>query len=164
MQPTAPYPSCLIIDPYPAVLALPAYTSPPPLPTRPLNSSALSPTPPQVKVAEHVLTGHKVAIKILNRRKIQQMEMDEKGEQLSDPWVWLDAVVGPGRGCASPMGCVRCLYKAIGQRGPLGRDLLLLGVLLCCSAGSRVACCVRVCVGGAWGRKSEGRGRGVMSN
>jgi hypothetical protein len=34
---------------------------------------------PQVKVAEHVLTGHKVAIKILNRRKIQQMDMDEKG-------------------------------------------------------------------------------------
>eukprot|EP00201_Polytomella_parva_P009928 CAMPEP_0175064574 /NCGR_PEP_ID=MMETSP0052_2-20121109/15413_1 /TAXON_ID=51329 ORGANISM="Polytomella parva, Strain SAG 63-3" /NCGR_SAMPLE_ID=MMETSP0052_2 /ASSEMBLY_ACC=CAM_ASM_000194 /LENGTH=383 /DNA_ID=CAMNT_0016330949 /DNA_START=33 /DNA_END=1181 /DNA_ORIENTATION=+ len=32
----------------------------------------------KVKVAEHVLTGHKVAIKILNRRKIQQMEMDEK--------------------------------------------------------------------------------------
>jgi hypothetical protein len=35
--------------------------------------------PTQVKVAEHVLTGHKVAIKILNRRKIQQMEMEEKG-------------------------------------------------------------------------------------
>ncbi|KAG2500353.1 hypothetical protein HYH03_001927 [Edaphochlamys debaryana] len=32
----------------------------------------------KVKVAEHVLTGHKVAIKILNRRKIQQMEMEEK--------------------------------------------------------------------------------------
>lgn len=33
----------------------------------------------QVKVAEHVLTGHKVAIKILNRKKIKQMDMDEKG-------------------------------------------------------------------------------------
>ena len=33
----------------------------------------------QVKVAEHVLTGHKVAIKILNRRKIKAMDMDEKG-------------------------------------------------------------------------------------
>ncbi|GLI66826.1 hypothetical protein VaNZ11_010801 [Volvox africanus] len=32
----------------------------------------------KVKVAEHILTGHKVAIKILNRRKIQQMEMEEK--------------------------------------------------------------------------------------
>jgi hypothetical protein len=32
-----------------------------------------------VKVAEHVLTGHKVAIKILNRKKIKQMDMDEKG-------------------------------------------------------------------------------------
>ncbi|KDD75259.1 protein kinase, partial [Helicosporidium sp. ATCC 50920] len=32
----------------------------------------------KVKVAEHVLTGHKVAIKILNRRKIRQMDMDEK--------------------------------------------------------------------------------------
>lgn len=33
----------------------------------------------QVKVAEHVLTGHKVAIKILNRKKIQAMDMEEKG-------------------------------------------------------------------------------------
>ncbi|GBF87975.1 snf1-related kinase [Raphidocelis subcapitata] len=32
----------------------------------------------KVKVAEHVLTGHKVAIKILNRRKIQAMDMEEK--------------------------------------------------------------------------------------
>jgi hypothetical protein len=35
----------------------------------------------QVKVAEHVLTGHKVAIKILNRKKIQAMDMEEKGGQ-----------------------------------------------------------------------------------
>ncbi len=33
----------------------------------------------QVKVAEHIRTGHKVAIKILNRKKIKQMEMEEKG-------------------------------------------------------------------------------------
>lgn len=33
----------------------------------------------KVKVAEHVLTGHKVAIKILNRRKIKAMDMEEKG-------------------------------------------------------------------------------------
>lgn len=33
----------------------------------------------QVKIAEHVLTQHKVAIKILNRRKIKQMDMEEKG-------------------------------------------------------------------------------------
>ncbi|KAJ7515275.1 hypothetical protein O6H91_22G008600 [Diphasiastrum complanatum] len=32
----------------------------------------------KVKVAEHSLTGHKVAIKILNRRKIKSMEMEEK--------------------------------------------------------------------------------------
>ncbi|GBG61149.1 hypothetical protein CBR_g19224 [Chara braunii] len=32
----------------------------------------------KVKEAEHVLTGHKVAIKILNRRKIRAMDMDEK--------------------------------------------------------------------------------------
>ncbi|KAK7381276.1 hypothetical protein VNO78_33847 [Psophocarpus tetragonolobus] len=31
-----------------------------------------------VKIAEHVLTGHKVAIKILNRQQIQDMEMEEK--------------------------------------------------------------------------------------
>jgi len=33
----------------------------------------------KVKIAEHVLTGHKVAIKILNRRKIKNMDMEEKG-------------------------------------------------------------------------------------
>lgn len=32
----------------------------------------------KVKVAEHILTGHKVAIKILNRKKIKQMDMEEK--------------------------------------------------------------------------------------
>lgn len=32
----------------------------------------------KVKVAEHVVTGHKVAIKILNRKKIQAMDMEEK--------------------------------------------------------------------------------------
>ncbi|TKY50224.1 SNF1-related protein kinase catalytic subunit alpha KIN10 [Spatholobus suberectus] len=32
----------------------------------------------KVKIAEHVRTGHKVAIKILNRRKIKNMEMEEK--------------------------------------------------------------------------------------
>nr|AFN89137.1 sucrose non-fermenting 1 [Mesembryanthemum crystallinum] len=32
----------------------------------------------KVKIAEHKLTGHKVAIKILNRRKIKNMEMEEK--------------------------------------------------------------------------------------
>ena len=29
----------------------------------------------KVKVAEHVLTGHKVAIKILNRKKIKAIDM-----------------------------------------------------------------------------------------
>lgn len=33
----------------------------------------------KVKVAEHSLTGHKVAIKILNRKKIKNMDMEEKG-------------------------------------------------------------------------------------
>jgi 5'-AMP-activated protein kinase catalytic alpha subunit len=33
----------------------------------------------KVKIAEHVLTRHKVAIKILNRRKIKNMKMEEKG-------------------------------------------------------------------------------------
>ncbi|KAI5019889.1 hypothetical protein ZWY2020_044777 [Hordeum vulgare] len=32
----------------------------------------------KVKIAEHIITGHKVAIKILNRRKIKSMEMEEK--------------------------------------------------------------------------------------
>jgi hypothetical protein len=30
-------------------------------------------------MAEHALTGHKVAIKILNRKKIKAMDMEEKG-------------------------------------------------------------------------------------
>ena len=33
----------------------------------------------KVKIAEHILTGHKVAIKILNRKKILSMDMEEKG-------------------------------------------------------------------------------------
>lgn len=37
----------------------------------------------KVKIAEHALTGHKVAIKILNRRKIKNMEMEEKGRSCS---------------------------------------------------------------------------------
>lgn len=34
----------------------------------------------KVKVAEHILTGHKVAVKILNRKKIKNMDMEEKGQ------------------------------------------------------------------------------------
>lgn len=33
----------------------------------------------KVKVAEHKLTGHKVAIKILNRQKIAKMGLEDKG-------------------------------------------------------------------------------------
>ena len=33
----------------------------------------------QVKIAEHITTSHKVAIKILNKKKIKQMDMEEKG-------------------------------------------------------------------------------------
>eukprot|EP00879_Flechtneria_rotunda_P015550 GHRR01016262.1.p1 GENE.GHRR01016262.1~~GHRR01016262.1.p1 ORF type:complete len:183 (+),score=45.10 GHRR01016262.1:312-860(+) len=40
----------------------------------------------KVKVAEHILTGHKVAIKILNRRKIQAMDMEEKGAYHTAGW------------------------------------------------------------------------------
>jgi len=40
----------------------------------------------KVKIAEHALTGHKVAVKILNRRKIKNMEMEEKG--MDDPWLF----------------------------------------------------------------------------
>ena len=31
----------------------------------------------KVKVAEHILTGHKVAVKILNKKKVRSMEMEE---------------------------------------------------------------------------------------
>jgi 5'-AMP-activated protein kinase catalytic alpha subunit len=37
----------------------------------------------KVKIAEHILTGNKVAIKILNRKKIKQMDMEEKGKPFS---------------------------------------------------------------------------------
>jgi len=40
----------------------------------------------KVKVAEHLLTGQKVAIKILNRKKIHSMDMEEKGAYLSFPF------------------------------------------------------------------------------
>lgn len=33
----------------------------------------------KVKIAEHTLTGYKVAVKILNRRKLRNPEMEEKG-------------------------------------------------------------------------------------
>ncbi|KAJ1624168.1 SNF1-related protein kinase [Pavlovales sp. CCMP2436] len=42
-----------------------------------LCSPAYAPLPPRA-VAEHQLTGHKVAIKILNRHRIKQLDMDEK--------------------------------------------------------------------------------------
>lgn len=35
-----------------------------------------------MKVAEHVSTSHQVAVKILNRKKIQSMDMEEKGKGL----------------------------------------------------------------------------------
>lgn len=34
----------------------------------------------KVKIAVHALTGHKVAVKILNRKKIKNMDMEEKGQ------------------------------------------------------------------------------------
>ncbi|KAF8390175.1 hypothetical protein HHK36_024697 [Tetracentron sinense] len=45
----------------------------------------------KVKIAEHALTGHKVAIKILNRRKIKNMEMEEK-ETPTDIYVVMEYV------------------------------------------------------------------------
>lgn len=36
----------------------------------------------KVKIAEHLLTGHKVAIKILNRRKMKTPDMEEKRTNL----------------------------------------------------------------------------------
>ena len=40
----------------------------------------------KVKVAEHIVTGHKVAIKILNRKKIASMDMEEKGVKPQPRW------------------------------------------------------------------------------
>ena len=37
----------------------------------------------KVKIAEHARTGHKVAIKILNRRKIKSLEMEDKGHHFN---------------------------------------------------------------------------------
>lgn len=37
----------------------------------------------KVKIAEHVRTGHKVAIKIINRRRMGGPDMEEKGEKIS---------------------------------------------------------------------------------
>ena len=48
----------------------------------------------KVMIAEHKLTGRKVAIKILNRHKMKTMEMEEKGWQdkgcsllVLNPWL-----------------------------------------------------------------------------
>lgn len=43
----------------------------------------------KVKIAEHTLTGRKVAVKILNRRKIKNMEMEEKGTNFYSRWRYL---------------------------------------------------------------------------
>ncbi len=48
-------------------------------------------------MAEHALTGHKVAIKILNRKKIKAMDMDEKGAPPRAP---------RSRGAAATRRCV----------------------------------------------------------
>ena len=44
-----------------------------------------------MKVAEHVTTGHKVAIKILNKKKIKHMDMEEKGTCLCSTYTCLCA-------------------------------------------------------------------------
>lgn len=44
----------------------------------------------KVKIAEHSLTGHKVAIKILNRRKIKNMEMEEKGKNFVNNYLFAE--------------------------------------------------------------------------
>jgi 5'-AMP-activated protein kinase catalytic alpha subunit len=41
----------------------------------------------KVKIAEHILTGHKVAVKILNRHKISTMGMEEKGAAHVISWL-----------------------------------------------------------------------------
>lgn len=67
-----------------------------------MASEPLPPCPPnalQVKVAEHILTGHKVAIKILNRKKIKQMDMEEKGGRKD-----MEATGGGQRARGAPMG------------------------------------------------------------
>lgn len=40
----------------------------------------------KVKIAEHIRTGHKVAIKILNRRRMKSPDMEEKGEKKIIRW------------------------------------------------------------------------------
>jgi serine/threonine protein kinase len=40
----------------------------------------------KVKIADHILTGNKVAIKILNRKKIASMDMEEKGVNCHMRW------------------------------------------------------------------------------
>ena len=59
----------------------------------------------KVKVAEHVMTGHRVAIKILNRKKIQQMDMEEKGEGRPKTCQMIRARVRFMR-CAIPTQCI----------------------------------------------------------
>jgi hypothetical protein len=83
----------------------------------------------QVKVAEHVLTRHKVAIKILNRRKIQAMDMEEKGviiehefHRLSKPG--MSAPKGAGHACRGQSMEV----DVRGRAWCVGRSSVLVGV------------------------------------
>ncbi|KAL0381012.1 UNVERIFIED_CONTAM: SNF1-related protein kinase catalytic subunit alpha KIN10 [Sesamum angustifolium] len=43
----------------------------------------------KVRIAEHTLTGHKVAVKILNRKKIKNMDMEEKSLLLRNDLLYL---------------------------------------------------------------------------
>jgi serine/threonine protein kinase len=67
-----------------------------------------------------VLTGHKVAIKILNRKKIQAMDMEEKGMHLPASsgcknWRWAELVACPMEGwlCAATAQMSICLLLAV---------------------------------------------------
>ena len=87
-----------------------------------------------MKVAEHVLTKHKVAIKILNRRKIRQMDMEEKGQPKSPR----SGVVQGGHRCcglATHLWCLPCPGKILNRcyarwRSKVRSALALLGLLL----------------------------------
>lgn len=43
----------------------------------------------KVKLGKHVVTGHLVAIKILNRNRIKQLDMGEKVRPFIRPWLGL---------------------------------------------------------------------------
>ena len=79
----------------------------------------------KVRLAEHQLTGHKVAVKILNRARIRQLDMDEKVRvrHPARPLAVRGAPSGPpSRTAHQRVAAFTTARSALAQYGAIGRD------------------------------------------